>query len=74
MRPDGASVVLGPFASTTTVAPFGTRQGATSLAGANPGFTENHIDLRVGDTRAMGSPVSAFSTGKTQDEFPLHIV
>ena len=50
------------------------RNKRASPAGAKPGFTENHIDLRVGDTRAMRSPASAFSTGKTQDEFPLHIV
>jgi len=37
IRPDGASLVLGSFASTTRVAPFGTRQATSSAAGPKPG-------------------------------------
>jgi hypothetical protein len=36
MRPDGASMVLGPFASTTIVALFETHQAKPRLPGRNP--------------------------------------
>jgi hypothetical protein len=65
---------FGSFPFTTTVAPSGTRQATSSPAGAKPGNTENHVDTRVGDISAMRSPASAFSTGTTQDGFPINIV
>jgi len=50
------------------------RNKRASPAGAKPGNTENHGDTRVGDISAMRSPASAFSTGTTQDGFPIHII
>ena len=50
------------------------RNKRASPAGAKPGNTEHHVDTRVGDTRAMRSPASAFLLANPQDGFPIHIV
>jgi len=69
MRPNGASMVLATFASTTTVAPFGTHQGASSAAGPNPGNTEKHGDTGVRYQTSDAFTEQRFSTGKSQDTF-----
>ena len=51
---------FGAFCPTTKVAPFGTHQAKSSPAVAKPGNTENHVDTRVGNLRALCSPRNAF--------------
>ena len=47
MWSDWASLVLGPFPSTTNVAPFGTRQATSSAAGPKTGNTHSRVSIII---------------------------
>ena len=49
------------------------RNKRASPAGAKPGNTEHHLDMRIGDTRARRSPASLFA-GNLQNGFRIRIV
>ena len=46
-----AEVVLGPFASTTKIAPFGIRQATSSAAGPKPGIYHKFTSFTVRNVR-----------------------
>ncbi|MDT3778540.1 hypothetical protein PJI16_13320 [Nitrospira sp. MA-1] len=50
MSPDGASLVLDPFAKNKNAA----------FAVAKPGYIEKHDDMKIGDTSAIRSPPNTF--------------
>jgi len=53
----------------TEVVPFGTRQATSSRAGAKPGNTEHHNDVRVGETSATRVLANAWCLAKLKVDF-----
>jgi hypothetical protein len=68
MRPDGASLVLGPFAPQQWCA-LRDAPSNPSPAGAKPGNTKHHVDTRIGYTRARHSPASAWLLANPKMDF-----